>query len=95
MVGVLPRIVTSWSRNANDRTESRTPKPRAKKNAVEVVTQASSLRFWPSSRETMLPAPWPNMKPKAWMMDMKAKTMPTAPLALVPSWPTKAVSAML
>ena len=43
----------------------------------------------------MDPAPWPNMNPKAWMMAMSPKTMPTAPEALMPTRPTNQVSAIL
>ena len=48
-----------------------------------------------NSGERMLPPPCPNVKPKAWIIAIKPNTMPTAPLALVPSLPTKAVSTIL
>ena len=69
------------------RKESMTP--------VDATTLASSTFFCPSRRAMMLPEPMPYMKPNAWMMDIKPKTMPTAPLALVPSVPTNAVSTRL
>ena len=56
---------------------------------------AVSVSRAPSMRAMMLPAPCPNMKPTAWMMLMYPKMTPTAPLWLVPSLPTKAVSTML
>ena len=43
----------------------------------------------------MTPPPMPIVKPTAWMIAMIEKTTPTAPAALVPSWDTKYVSAML
>ena len=43
----------------------------------------------------MPPAPWPSIKPSAWMMAIRLETTPTAPDALVDSCPTKKVSARL
>ena len=43
----------------------------------------------------MLPEPMPRVKPIAWKIAISEKTTPTAPLALVPSWETKYVSAVL
>lgn len=42
---------------------------------------------FPSSREVMLPAPIPTVKPTAWMIAMREKTMLTAPEALVAPFP--------
>ena len=51
--------------------------------------------FAPSCLESMFPAPMPIVKPMAWIMAMIEKTMPTAPVADVPSIETKKVSAVL
>jgi hypothetical protein len=61
----------------------------AQKKLVEAYFPALSTSFAPRRRDITLPAPWPNMKPTAWIMDIRPNTMPTAPLALVPSWLTK------
>ena len=45
--------------------------------------------------DIMLPAPCPHKKPNAWRIAMKPNTIPVAPLALVPSLLTKAVSIIL
>ena len=43
----------------------------------------------------MLPAPWPNMNPKACRIAISPKTTPVAPDALVPIPLTNQVSAIL
>jgi hypothetical protein len=65
------------------------------KQPVEAVLEAASVSLAPRALEMILPEPWPNIKPKAWIIAINPKTMPTAPLALVPSLPTKAVSTRL
>ena len=67
------------------------PIPNDRQKPVEAALVASSVFFAPSLRESMLP----HMKATACNMVMKLNTMPVAPLWLVPSVPTKAVSTML
>ena len=76
-------------------TAHRTPTPIAQKKPVEAVVVASDTSRLPSSRDMMLPEPCPNIKPTACMIAMNPNTTPTAPLALVPSCPTNAVSTRL
>ena len=71
------------------------PSSSASANALETARSAVRLSCRPRARETMLPQPMPTVKPTAWMNAMMAKTIPTAPAALVPSRATKKVSAML
>ena len=68
---------------------------KAKKKPEEAVTVASSSLFAPSWRDRMFPAPIPIVNPIAWIIAMIENTMPTAPAALVPSFATKYVSAVL
>ena len=42
-----------------------------------------------------MPEPWPQKKPKAWIIAISGKTTPTAAVALVLILPTKKVSAIL
>ena len=49
----------------------------------------------PSLLDIFAPAPCPNIKPKACNIAINPKTIPTAPVALVPTVETKYVSAML
>ena len=71
------------------------PAPKEQKKLVVAKREALSTSWAPRRRLMMDPAPWPNMKPKAWMMAMRPNTMPTAPEALMPTRPTNQVSAML
>ena len=76
-------------------TVMQSPRSRAVKKAVEATRSASSFFSCPSRREMLLPEPMPRVKPTAWMIAIRENTTPTAPVALVPSWLTKKVSAML
>ena len=95
MVSVLPRAVTMGSRNAKPMQVMTAPQTKDPKKPEEAYTEARSVSRPPSALAMALPAPWPNMKAKAWMIDMNPKTIPTAPEALLPSCPTKAVSTRL
>ena len=84
------------SKKSWPRTQIAVPAARAEKKPVAAMLLASSKFCFPSSREMKLPLPWPKKKPTAWMMAMREKTTPTAPVALLLfSMPTKKVSAML
>ena len=63
---------------------------------MAAISSAWSRRWPPSSREMKLPEPWPKKKPTAWMMAMREKATPMAPVALLLCiLPTKKVSARL
>lgn len=62
-----------------------TPLRNEAKKPADALTEALCLSFIPRALESMLPAPCPNIKPIAWMIDINPNTIPTAPLALVPS----------
>ena len=95
MVGVAPSSDMSWSLNRRPPRAITVPPAMEEKKATDAMEWASSLLPAPRLRDTRLPAPIPKVNPTAWMMAIREKTMPTAPLALVPSWDTKKVSAML
>ena len=71
------------------------PKASAVKKLVEANFVAAWVSWLPRLRLMMPPAPWPSIKPSAWMMAIRLETTPTAPDALVDSCPTKKVSARL
>ena len=73
----------------------RAPHNNDKKKLVDANLRALSTSCAPSLRLILLPAPCPNMKPKALIIAIRANTTPVAPLTLVPSWLTKKVSAIL
>lgn len=73
----------------------RVPHNKDKKKLVDANLRALFISCAPSLRLILLPAPCPNMNPKALIIAIKAKTTPVAPLTLVPSWLTKKVSAIL
>ena len=89
MVSVLPSRYISGVRNRRPKTPITAPIKRARKKPVEANRVALSTSCWPRRREMLLPAPWPNIKPKAWKIAIRLKTTPMAPEALLPSWPTK------
>ena len=101
MVSVEPSSRTSGCKKISPTAISSVPASSARKNPVAAMRSASSVFWLPRAREIKLPEPWPNMKPKAWMMAIRGKATPTAAVALVASappaeiWPTKNVSAML
>ena len=73
---------------------SSSPSTSPRMTALDAYWSARSFHPFPSSREVMLPAPIPTVKPTAWMIAMREKTMLTAPEALVapspaPMWETK------
>ena len=76
-------------------TPSRAPIPTAVKKLVEANREAVCWSPLPRLRLMTLPAPWPSIKPTAWITAIRLETTPTAPDALVDSWPTKKVSARL
>ena len=66
-----------------------TPKKSEPKKLVEANIRASSTLLAPSLLDIFAPAPCPNIKPKACNIAIKPKTIPTAPVALVPTVETK------
>ena len=62
---------------------------------VDANLLALSRSLFPSFLDMILPAPCPNINPKACRMAIRLNTTPTAPLALVPKRLTKYVSAVL
>ncbi len=95
MVSVLPRAMTMGPRTAKPMPVMTAPHTKEPAKPEEAYTEARSVSRPPRALEMALPAPWPNIKAKAWMIDMNPNTMPTAPEALLPSCPTKAVSTRL
>ena len=83
----------AWKRKP--RMQMRAPHNNDKKKLVDANLRALSTSCAPSLRLILLPAPCPNMKPKALIIAIRANTTPVAPLTLVPSWLTKKVSAIL
>ena len=65
-----------------------------KTNLLEALVYLSCGRS-PRAREILLPLPIPRVKPIACIIAMMEKLTPTAPDALVFSWLTKKVSAIL
>ena len=60
------------------------------------MAEAASWFCRPSSREMKFPLPWAKKEPTAWNSAIREKATPTAAVALLlPSIPTKKVSAML
>ena len=57
MVSVLPKAMTSGSRNRKPRISMTNPRNMEQKNPVEAMMPALSLSLAPSSLETMLPLP--------------------------------------
>ena len=55
------------------------------KKLVDANIRASSTLFAPSLLDIFAPAPCPNIKPKACNIAINPKTIPTAPVALVPT----------
>ena len=80
---MLPKIV------------NRMPTP----NAVTIAVVQVVFAFWkssaPSARLVIEPLPMPIVKAQACIKNMRVKVTPTAPLAEVPSFDTKKVSAVL
>ncbi len=95
IVDVLPRTRTISSRYIKPNTAIQMPQINDAANPSDAWQDALFTSFCASLREIMLPEPCPNINPKACMTAMNPNTTPTAPLALVPSRPTKAVSARL
>ena len=95
MVSVLPSSIMKWGRVPRPTTASTTPNTRAVKKLVDANRVAAVVSRLPRLRLMMVPAPWPSIKPSAWMMAIRLETTPTAPDALVEIWPTKKVSARL
>lgn len=95
MVGVAPSSRISPELNTSPMTVSVRPKTSDIRKALEPKRSAASRSCLPSARETELPQPTPIMKPTAWISAIIAKTIPTAPAALVPSLATKKVSTIL
>ena len=62
----------------------RAPHNNDKKKLVDANLRALSTSCAPSLRLILLPAPCPNMKPKALIIAIRANTTPVAPLTLVP-----------
>ena len=77
------------SMNMVPSTPRTSPQRKAEKKATEIMDSASSRFCWPSRRETVLPEPWPKVKPMAWMTAIRGRATPTAAVALVPICPTK------
>lgn len=95
MVEVEPIKYISGFRNIRPSTAIKAPKKSELKKLVDANIRASSTLFAPSLLDIFAPAPCPNIKPKACNIAINPKTIPTAPVALVPTVETKYVSAML
>ena len=92
---MLPSSRISGVRPATPPAARTAPAPTAVKKLVEAKREAVWASPLPRLRLMTLPAPWPSMKPMAWMTAIRLDTTPTAPDALVEIWPTKKVSARL
>ena len=95
MVSVLPSSITSGFSQINPAIPMTIPQKSARKKPVEASTLAVSSSCIPNFREIILPQPCPNINPNACKIAINPNTIPTAPLALLPNVPTKAVSAIL
>ena len=95
MESVLPRIRISGSCKTSPKIPIKLPHKSERKKLVEAKILALSTSLPPSFLLILLPAPWPSINPKAWIIAIRANTTPVAPLALVPRRLTKKVSAIL
>ena len=95
MVSVAPRSRISGTTKIDPKMVSKSPITIAVKNPVLAAQVALSSSFAPRCRDTIVPEPIPSVKPTAWIIAIRENTIPTAPTALVPSWDTKKVSAIL
>ncbi len=95
MVGVAPRILQSGFRKRSPKIIRTAPSIKASAKPVAAASFACRVSPAPRRRDMKLPEPWPQKKPKALMIAMTEKTMPTAAVACVDMRPTKKVSAML
>ena len=77
---IIPKVIT------------RSPKIIDKKKATEAMLLALDRFFSPRLLESKLPAPIPIIEPTACIIVKIEKTIPTAALALVPSFETKKMS---
>ncbi len=89
IVSVLPRRRISGLINSSPSAMIIIPDASAQTKLVEAKRDALSTSLAPSLREIILPAPCPNINPKAWIIAISPNTIPTAPDALVPIRPTK------
>ena len=85
MVSVLPRSITKGLSTSIQQPATSAPNISAAKKAVDATLEACSPFLAPSRRAMMLPAPLPNKKPTACKTAIKPNTIPTAPLAELPS----------
>lgn len=79
----------SGFKNIRPSTPIKAPKKSEPKKLVEANIRASSTLLAPSLLDMFAPAPCQNMKPKACNIAINPKTIPTAPVALVPTVETK------
>ena len=92
---MAPRRIIRLSPAKKPVPATRRPKKKLKKNPVLVTRCASFWSLAPKNLDIRLEAPVPTKKPSAFNIIGIENTTPTAPVALVPSLPTKNVSARL
>ena len=95
MVSVAPKSMTIWSMCSRHTKPRQGPSIMPVKKATDTAVSPSFVLPAPRQRAMWLPVPMPMVKDRAWIMAMAEKMIPTAPDALVPSWLTKNVSAIL
>ena len=95
IVGVLPSARINGVKNVIPTAPISVPVRIDRKKLVDANLLALSRSLFPSFLDMILPAPCPNINPKACRMAIRLNTTPTAPLALVPKRLTKYVSAVL